>query len=181
MVKLAQQYARATQSSNLKSDEYHFETDKLAAVALIGRVDANGSPDALRRMGTLMFRVKYSNDATSYPRLLLEWTDVVLGKAEGRGWPKDVSAKKIARLSLDYWQNDVCPACNGRGALPVRHVPNVLSDDACPACSGTAKRPIEAKHNLIQYVTDMVECIEEMTRYAGSQAMRKLASDMDLK
>lgn len=177
---MAQKYARATMSSNLKSDEYHFDTDKLAAVALIGRVDVNGSPDALRRIGTLMFRVKYSNDASSYARLLLEWTEVVTGKAVGRSWPKDISPKKIARLSLEYWQNDVCETCSGRGALPVRHVPSVLSDDACPACNGTAKRPIQAKHNLIQYVTDMVECIEEMTRYAGSLAMRRLASDMDL-
>jgi hypothetical protein len=180
VVKLAQNYARATQSSNLKSDEFHHDTDKLAAVALIGRADANGSPDALRRIGTLMFRVKYSNDASSYPRLLLEWTNVVLGKAAGRGWPNDVSPKKVARLSLEYWQNDVCPACSGTGHLPMRHAPNVLSDDPCRECNGTAKRPIEAKHNLVQYVTDMVECIEEMTRYAGSQAMRKLASDMDL-
>jgi hypothetical protein len=29
-------------------------------------------------------------------------------------------------------------------------------------------------------VTDMVECIEEMTRYAGSEALRKLASEMEL-
>lgn len=180
MVKVAQSYSRATQSSNLKSDEFHFDTDKLAAVALIGQTDANGVPDALRRLGTLMFRVKYSNDATSYPRLLLEWTEVVQGKAAGRKWPKEVSPKKIARLSLEYWQNDVCLTCGGKGHLAVRHVPNVLSDDPCFACHGTAKRPIEAKHNLIQYVTDMVECIEEMTRYAGSQAMRKLASDMEL-
>jgi hypothetical protein len=65
----------------------------------------------------------------------------------------------------------ICPCCMCQ---------NVLSDDPCRACNGTAKRPIRAKHNLVKYVTDMVECIEEMTCYAGSEALRKLASEMEL-
>lgn len=164
---IIESYSRATIATNLKDDEFHHATEKLAAVALSGR------------LGTMLFRVKYSNDASSYPRLSEEWTEVVKAKAVLRAWPNDVSPKKIARLSLEYWQNDVCTVCGGRGALPVAHVPNVLSDDACPACNGTAKRPIQAKHNLIKYVTDMVECIEEMTRHAGSEAIRKLADEFN--
>ncbi|MGI4936305.1 MAG: hypothetical protein ACRYF5_06105, partial [Janthinobacterium lividum] len=155
---IIESYSKAAQSSNLKDDEFHHATEKLAAVALIGRPGQDGAGDALRRMGALMFRVKYSNDATSYPQLLAEWTQVVKSKASSRKWPADISPKKIARLSLQYWQNDICTVCGGMGHLPVLHVPNVLSDDPCKACNGTTKKPITAQHNLIQYVTDMVEC-----------------------
>lgn len=165
---IVQSYCRATISSNLKDDEFHHQTEKLAAVALSGR------------LGSMLFRVKYANDHTSYNTLKEAWTEVVTAKSVLRQWPKEVSAKKIARISLDYWQNDVCTECGGTGHKPLALVPNVLSDDPCPACHGTTKKPLQVKHNIRDYVADMVETIEEMTRHAAGEAMRKLADDMEL-
>lgn len=168
-------YSRATQSSNLIDDAHHHATEKLAAVALAGEAGT-----ITRRLGNMLFRVKYANDGTTYAALKDAWTEIVIEKAALRGWPKDVSARKIARLSLDYWHNDICTECGGTGHKPLPHIPNVLSDDPCPACNGTAKKPIQVKHNLQQYVEHMVDEIECATARAGGDAMRKLAADMDL-
>lgn len=166
---IVESYSRATQSSNLQDDQFHHTTEKLAAVALSST------------LGSLLFRVKYANDATSYARLLSDWVDIVVLKAAIRNWPTEISPKKIARLSLEYWFNDLCQTCGGKGYPAIENVPNVLSDKQCKACDGTGKRAVTAKHNLIDYVTDMVETLEEMTRHAGAQAIKKLAQEITLK
>lgn len=162
------QYTHAVSSSNLRDDAHHHSTEVLAAAALC------------RGLGTKLFRVKYAGDATSYPALLEEWRAVVESKAALRTWPPDVSPRKIARLSLDHWLNDVCPACTGRGYQSVRGVPSVMSDIACGSCGGTAKRAVEAKHNLVRLVEDMVEVLNAMSAHAAGQTMKRLASEMDL-
>jgi len=88
----------------------------------------------------------------------------------------EVSPKKIARLSLDHWLNDVCPECFGTGFRATPDSPSLLSDIPCKACKGTAKRQVQAKHNLLNYVSDMVESLEAMTVQAGREAVRKLAT-----
>lgn len=171
-MKIIQNYAAAVVSSNLMDDEHHHHTEVLAAVAMSGD------------LGSDLFRTKYSLQAASYPSLLASWKIVVKTKAVTRQWPSEVSANKVARLSLDYWLNDVCTFCVGKGHLRLTtdiSGKGVLSDDPCPACNGTAKRPIEARpHMVVQYVTDMVESLDEITLAAGREAMRQLASDMDL-
>ena len=189
---IVQSYARATVSSNLRSDEHHHDHEKLAAVALSGLADGSWPHS------NLLLRVKYAGDSSSYSTLAEEWRAHVKIKAALRGWPLEVSASKIARLSLDHWLNDVCPLCVGRGSLPHEGIANVLSDEPCPACAGTGVRPIDLKPSaikhfatdvchwwpiirpvmLIQYVTDMVEVLNVMTIRAGSEAIRKLASEM---
>lgn len=167
MVKLAQRYAKATQSSNLKSDEYHFDTDKLAAVALSGGAG----------FGNLLFRVKYANDATSYVRLAEAWEGEV--SKRGAGWPAHVKPAAVAKVALKYWLNDLCPCCGGKGVRKMEFV-DILSDDPCEVCEGSGKRPIDCDARIVAYVGPMVLVLEAMTITAGSNAMRKLASDMDL-
>jgi hypothetical protein len=155
-------------SSNLRDDAHHHSTEVLAAAALC------------RDLGTKLFRVKYAGDPTTYPALLEVWREIVIIKAQHRRWPADVSPAKIARLSLDHWLNDVCPACTGRSYEPVKGVPRLMSDMPCRACMGTGRRAIEAKHNLLQLVADMVESLDAMSSHAASQTMRRLATEMEL-
>lgn len=164
-----EKYTRAVASSNLRDDGHHHSTEVLAAVAL-----------CQTRLASKLFRVKYAADATSYAALLADWTEIVTFKSLLRTWPVEVSPKKIARLSLDHWLNDVCPTCFGTGFQAAPGHVNILSDIPCRACKGTAKRPIQAKHNLMTYVADMVESLEGMTIQAGGEAMRKLASQMNV-
>jgi hypothetical protein len=167
-VNVIHQYTLAVSSSNLRDDAHHHSTEVLAAAALC------------RDLGTKLFRVKYAGDTTTYPALLEDWRTIVEGKAALRTWPSDVSRRKVARLSLDHWLNDVCPSCTGCGYESVMGVPTVMSDIACRACSGTAKRAVQAKHNLIHLVEDMIEVLNAMTERAAGQTMKRLASEMDL-
>jgi hypothetical protein len=169
MVKLAQRYAKATQSSNLKSDDYHFDTDKLAAVALSGGAG----------FGNLLFRVKFANDATSYVRLAEEWEWEVKKRAALAGWPLHVKEAAVAKAALKYWLNDLCPVCGGKGVRKMEFV-DILSDDPCDTCEGSGKRPIECADQIRRYAVEMVFVLEEIMIAAGRNAMRKLASDMDL-
>lgn len=167
VVGIIQRYSCAAISSDLTDDEHHHSTEVLAAVALSGQ------------LGSQIFRVKYSNDATTFNQLFNVWKEIVKQKAKDRKWSIEGGTTEIARLSLEHWLTDVCPACMGRGHQPHSGIPNVLSDDPCPVCNGTAKRKINAPQNVIQYVTDMVEVLETMTLRAGSNALRKLRSEMD--
>src|SRR5450830_1703335 len=133
-MKVIEKYTRAVNSSNLKDDEHHHATEVLAAAALCET-----------RLATKLFRVKYAADASSYAALLAEWTEIVTFKSLLRTWPIDVSPKKVARLSLDHWLNDVCPACFATGFMSVPGHISMLSDLPCKACNGTAKRPVQAK------------------------------------
>jgi len=168
MTRIAQQYSKAAQSSDLTCDQWHQHTDVLAAVALSSE------------LGGLLWRVKYSNDATSYGALLTSWHAIVKRKAELRTWPAEISPSQIARLSLDHWLTDICPSCTGRGWEPVKDVPSVMSDTPCKSCNGTSKRALQVKHAIQKYVEEMVETLENMQSRAASVAMHKLSAEMDL-
>jgi hypothetical protein len=172
MVKLAQKYAKATQSSNLKSDDYHFDTDKLAAVALSGGAG----------FGNLLFRVKFANDATSYVRLAEAWEWEVKKRAAlaRPPWPSHIKEAAVAKAALKYWLNDLCPVCGGKAFKKMEFV-DIISDEPCDTCEGSGKRPIECDARIYGYVGPMVLVLEAMTITAGSNAMRKLASDMNLR
>lgn len=113
------------------------------------------------------------------PRLHEAWRDMVVTKAGLRNWPAHVSAEKVARLSLAFWLNDVCPACTGRCFEPLAGIPSVLSNTPCRACSGSGKRPLVAPHRLLRFIQDMVEVLDAAAQHAAGEMMRRLASEMD--
>ncbi len=168
-MQIIKKYSRAVGSSNLKDDATHHHTEVLAAVALSGV--ATGS------IGHILFRVKYANDASSFSRLLGEWETEVSIKAVLRSWPQHINAKKVARLSLEYWLNDVCSVCGGKGHPEL--MPRVLDDGPCPACNGSGIKKIECEENWRKYITEMTESLNEMARHTSSVAMQKLSKDMD--
>jgi len=169
MMGIEQSYARATISNNLKDDAFHHDHEKLAAVALSGV--ETGS------IGHILFRVKYANDASSFNRLLGEWETIVSTKAVVRGWPQHINARKVARLSLEYWLNDVCGLCGGKGHLEL--MPRVLDDEPCPSCNGSGVKALKCEENWRKYLTEMIESLDSMAKHAGDIAMKKLSKEMD--
>ena len=167
-VGITENYSRSINSSNLKSDEHHFDTDNLAAVALSSE------------LGTVLFRVKYGNDATTYNTLLDAWSKKVKFKAEVREWPKHITAHKVAEISLGYWLNDVCEVCSGRGYETLHNSPVLDETRPCPCCHGEKRKPLIVERRWRDYVLDMIEDLDEMTRYAAGEAMKRLARDMDI-
>lgn len=168
MVKLARQYSRAVKSSNLKCDDEHFDTDTLAAMALSGE----------HKLGSLLFRVKYANDASSHVHLFEQWSVIVHGKSIRAQWPKHIPATKVAELSLAYWLSDVCPVCTGRGHPVILNTPS-LEENECQGCRGTGKKPLECEPTERSYIENAIDTLETMILRAGDEAMRKLARDMD--
>lgn len=168
MVKLAQRYVKATQSGNLMNDRYHVDTDYLAAIALS------------RKLGSLLFRVKYGNDATSFNALLLAWEKIVIDKATVLDWPAHISRRKVAALSLAHWLNNICVECGGKGYLPLENVPQVISDKMCPVCLASGTKPLACDGQHQKPVAEMCAALHEMTIRAGARAMKKLAGDMKL-
>lgn len=164
---IIEKYSRATQSSNLRSDEHHHDVDKLAAVALSSE------------FGSLLFRVKYANDPTSYVQLVKEWEWYVKKRAALAGWPMAIDDEAVAKTSLKYWLNDICPACGGTGHAK-EEFQDVLSDEPCNICEGSGKKPLECNRHIKKYVEEMVSALEGMTIVAGGQAIAKLASDFEL-
>lgn len=167
MESVIKKYTRATVSSDLTSDAYHTDTDALAAVALSDK-----------EMGSLLFRVKYAYDASSYKRLEEFWRYFVKVKAVVHNWPQHINEQVVADQVLAYWLNNQCRPCGGRGYLEL--IPRVLDDDPCPHCDGSGKRPIEVNGRLKKYVLEMLDTIERLMIQASGQAMEKLASDMRL-
>jgi hypothetical protein len=164
---MARRYARATQSNNLKSDEFHHDVDSLAAVAMS------------TELGSMLFRVKFANDATSYVRLAQTWEWEVKKRAALAQWPIQINDAMVAKASLKHWLNDLCPACTGKG-VQKKPFEDALSDDACEICEGTGKRPVDCHPRIKEYVEQMVFALDEAAVVAGGQAIAKLADDADL-
>lgn len=166
MTKLAQRYAKAVGSSDLKNDEYHADTDVLAAVALSSK------------LGATLFRVKYFNDPHSYRQLLDDWSRLVRHKAAQRNWPPSVDTRDVANRSLRYWFQNTCARCDGLGYDKVPGTP-MLSDKACSRCGGSGTEPLVAPQLIIDFIKDMVEELADMERSAGARAMKKLRKQME--
>lgn len=164
---LAQRYVRAVGSGNLKSDEFHFDTDVLAAMALSSTY------------GGLLFRAKYFNDPSSYRRLLAQWTWIVATKAARRNWPEHVPIDKVAYLSLTRWISSVCPACTGRKNEVIFNTP-LLSAKACSLCDGSGQTELRCNPAIRDFVLDMIEELHMDEQRAGTRAKRKLRREQEL-
>lgn len=189
---IVDRYARSVQATELRDDEFHYNTEPLAAVAISSGASGwiNDKPIIPTfaegaGIGNLLFRVKYANDATSYNPLLVKWTGIVLFKSAGRKWPKETDTGKIADLSLKHWLNDKCPICTGKMNLAtgVTHLAlagtPILSDEPCPACRGTGTKPILCRKEVRDYVLDMIEVLNAMAARCADVSMKKLSNDMD--
>jgi hypothetical protein len=163
---LAERYACATLSGNLRNDALHTAPEVLMAVALAGGFSSK------------IIRLKYALDAPSYRRTLDEWTWMVSRKAGLRSWPEHVRVDSVAHFSLRYWLNSVCPACTGHGKVKELGAP-VLSERDCPLCQGTGKAELRCDKTIRDYVLDMVEELEAYERRGMFRANKKLRSDRE--
>jgi hypothetical protein len=159
---LAERYARATLSGNLRNDALHNVTDVLAAMALSGGLSGR------------LVRVKFANDWSGYKRLLDHWTWIVSEKAVRRTWPDHIPVDTVAHLSLRHWLCSICPACTGLKRIKVLGAP-VLAERDCPVCRGTGMVELRCEPRLRDYVLDMVEEVDGAFRNGMARASRKLS------
>ena len=93
-----------------------------------------------------VFRLKYANEASSYPDAMTAVRTLARFLNKKAGWKlSERHTNAMAKAVLDYWLDDLCPACEGRGWLKPEGAP-ILSNHPCPACLGrvdgrVGKRP----------------------------------------
>jgi len=166
---IAESYACATHSSNLRHREYTDDTDRLTAIAWSDS-----------EFGGKLFRLKYANERATYAPTLDRWREVVEKKALARRW--ELSAEdmlKVANLSFEFWLFDICPVCSGHGVAKLANSP-VLGDAPCNACNGTARRSLICDAGLRNFILDMISNLEERIVSAGGRAIAKLSVKLDL-
>ncbi len=168
-MKLAIKYSRAVQSSNLQDDDRHHQAEVLAAMGLAS---------IEHKLGPLLFRVKYANQATSYYQLLEQWAEITVERAIRHRWPQSIEPYQIAALSLAYWLSDICPACTGRKSDAIKNTP-CLSGVECAACGGTGRRKLDCEEQERPYIEKSVDQLDIMILRAGDAAVRKLAREFD--
>ncbi|MHB1023352.1 MAG: DnaJ-like cysteine-rich domain-containing protein [Acidobacteriaceae bacterium] len=129
MTNLRQPVASAFTASLDSDDQHERPVDRLAAFS------------KAPRLGTLLWRLKYGNDATCYKTSLLLIAKQLTRPNEGREL-----IKKVCQIALDEWLADKCPQCGGSGQVMIREV---VSE--CPNCAGTGMhrfKDVERARNL---------------------------------
>jgi hypothetical protein len=174
----AERYLQALNSSNLKDDDQHRQTEALAAAAL---ADLSGGGSVF---GSLLARAKYGDGVPhktfeagnrNLAVLLRVWTDVVTKKGLARAWLKikhewDIPAahgiyKKIALHSLAHWLGGGCEVCNGT---------KIAYGRACTHCAGTGLEPIQGGAIERQKISDMISELEGLYQSHGARAGAKM-------
>ena len=165
-MKIVEQYSHSVGSSNLRNDERHSEPDVLAAVALTSG------------FASLLFRVKYANDASSYSQLRTEWCEMVTIKADFGHWPTLIKPRRVAIVSLDYWLHDKCSACDGLGYQKHENAP-CLTDVACHICDGTGTAPFKCDPTFEKYAIPLLSELQQFAVKGGIAAMKKHSCEID--
>jgi hypothetical protein len=174
----AERYLNALNSSNLKDDDQHHQTEPLVAAAL---ADLSGGSGEL--FGTMLLRAHIAgvprqpveSAARDLGILLRVWTGQVAHKGFERKWMNikaewDIKAAyamyaKIARVSLAHWLGGECAVCNGT---------KITASRACTHCTGTGREPIQGGAVEKEKVADMVSELEGLFQAHSARAGAKL-------
>jgi hypothetical protein len=147
-----ERYIRSTKSSNLKDSPHDTNVEPLISIAWSGV-----------RMGSVLYRVKYGNDAHSYTELLTAFTEKLTQKSKNphKHWPQHIRPAAVAKIALDYWLNPICYICKGRGE-DVKINQHGGIDRECHGCGSTGKRPPKADKRVYEYVLDAISLLHEI-------------------
>lgn len=159
MAKIILRYVRSAMTSDLRDDSTHHNTDILAAVALSSK------------MGSMLFRVKYGGEYDCVRDLTYLWRAIIDKRLSRRGW--NGVAKSVADKSLEFWLDDLCNTCKGRGHPIIVNTPS-LEESTCPDCNGTGRKILKCDSSIIEHVRDAVNNLELMVNDAAYNAKRKL-------
>jgi hypothetical protein len=174
-----EKYLQSLNTSDLRDDELHHQTDALAAAALADLTGGSGEV-----LGSLLARAKYADGVQhktfeagnqNLAVLLRAWTKAVTQKGLARQWLKikhewDIKAahgmyEKIARVSLAHWLQGECEVCHGT---------KIAAGRACTCCAGTGREPIAGGALEVERVKDMISELEGLYQAHGARAGSKL-------
>jgi hypothetical protein len=170
-VTVFERIAVAAGSKHLEHKETDCAIDKIGALGLAG---------VQNELSSAVFRLKYGNEPRFYEAALVVVTRLSKALAGKHQWTgPGIQFESMNRAALDYWINDKCAACLGRGYEKMVGAP-VLSDVACPVCKGTARRPLpKLPEKWHQRMLALLAVLDECESRAGADVMAKLNRDMD--
>lgn len=141
----AEKYLRSLNTSDLRDDEQHCQTEALVAASVADR--------SARNIGALLHRVKYGSsysqvfegDNHALSSLRREWLDIVAQKGRDRKWIKTEDwarigyllprlVEKVATASLAHYLDGNCRICTGTGRSALLQT--------CRPCNGTGQGAI---------------------------------------
>lgn len=154
-------YTRAAHSSDLKCDEHHDHTDLLGAMAIKGG------------LASLLIRLKYGLDENAYKSAYEKLINRARDHQAKWGWREIKNVRRIVKIALTHWLNDVCRYCGGKSYKRMEYVDN-LSDNPCEACNGTGKWSVACDPNIRNYVLDVINYIECNVIDGDARASRKI-------
>lgn len=174
----AERYLNALNTSNLKDDDQHHQTEPLIAAAL---ADLSGGSGAL--FGTMLLRAHIAgvprqpspSERRELSILMRVWTGEVARKGFERKWigikhTWDIGAAyamyaKIARVSLAHWLGGECSYCNGT---------KIVERHACTHCAGTGREPVQGGAMEVERIKDMISELEGLYGAHSARASRRL-------
>jgi len=147
----------AALNSSLDSDDMHERP-----------VDRLGAFSKSERIGTLLWRVKYDNDARSYKPALLLLTRLFLRRGEGRQF-----VQGLCKCVLDEWLMDKCRHCGGSGQILANQT--LMT---CHQCSGTGIHRFTDRQRA-KSLHMKIEQVEKLNKRLG--LIHDFLGDMDRK
>jgi hypothetical protein len=157
-------YIHALHSTDLRDDEFHYQTEALQASSWADKTGGGVFGSALARVkfadGTI--HKDFESGSQNLAALLKLWCAEVAERGRSRGWVTirgewDILAavtlyRRVAHASLAYWMDGRCEPCNGAGVMETRRT--------CTCCAGSGKAMIEAGRFESQKILDMISELE---------------------
>ncbi len=182
-MKIQDRYASAIHSSNLKSkpETNMSDSDVLGAYGFADRRLTSGEghyqEHPLAAPLTRLF-----NGSRNTGEVIGILTGLILDRSERmKIGLSEAETRDMARVILGWFRSPRCRACGGHGVKTIRGT-TVLGDRRCSPCEGTGTIQIEllyreSRRELVRWA---VARMEQESSLAGPEAMKALASRMDL-
>lgn len=163
-MKIAERYATARHTSNLRSDP---RTRMSASDVLT----ASGMAAHDNEAALLLWGIAYQGKTGDIHRLV----ELMTGPMGGRMARFNIRGNTgdAVRACIAWWLSH-CPACNGTGHEIIPHT-ITRSDDPCGTCQGTGKLPMPNDEAFRWLASEL----DRLQSIAGGKVMQKLAISMD--
>ncbi len=168
-MKVAEQYTRATNSRNLKVQEFFCDADKLIAAGWVA-----GSND--RKALALTLQRWMAGDL----RGMHQTVEMMACWVNRKQSISQAEALDITRAVCAWWMHRVCPVCDGHGHPLLADAPVLDESKECPACAGTGVRSLtegmtKGQADVAEW---LVSTLEAVTPVAFGEMAQRLKTEM---
>lgn len=132
-VTVADRYASAANTSNLRVKETFCDADLLLAAGIAA------SKNREKSVALAVYRVGVTGDRSGLPAIVDELADWLIVSRQ-RVIPK-AARRALVMSVLVWWFEPACRYCNGHGFAAIENTSS-LGTEECGACHGSGRRPL---------------------------------------